>query len=307
MKNNHPAYAALLALLFPIACSDTATDEPDGTGGSVSTGGDPATGGAVATGGSSATGGAVATGGSGPTGGTAATGGDTATGGVEATGGTNPTGGAEATGGMGGSMGNQPPELTVTLDDMEAHNVGANPTTFGWSKGDIVGVTDAEANSGTKSIIFFDDDGGESPEMQAEYTAASRGVIKASIYMVPDLVSPLEAYFTIYSDSASQAFRLADYRFAGDGDVHWRTTATGSWGNTTLTFPTEQWVDIEIAWDMESGDGGESWVTVAGQTVGPLALYAKSQSTVLGIKFGGTDDVSDAATFYVDDLGYSVE
>jgi len=125
--------------------------------------------------------------------------------------------------------------------------------------------------------------------------------------MVPDLAAPLEAYFTVYGESASGAFRLADYRFASDGEVHWRTTATGSWGNTTLTYALEEWVDVEIAWDMTSGSAGESWVTVGGVTVGPLALYSAAQSTVFGIKFGGTTDVSDVATFYVDDIGFTVE
>lgn len=302
MKTKASGYAALLALLLPIACSDDGSDEnTDATGGSVATGGTAATGGTSSTGGVTATGGTVATGGA------HATGGTTASGGQEATGGMNATGGMDATGGQGGSMGNLPPDLAVTLDNLESHALGSNPTTFGWSKGDIVSVSDAEANSGDHSIIFFDNVDNESPEMQATYAGASRGVIKSSIYMVPDAVTPLEAYITVYSESASSAFRLADYRFADDGEVHWRTTATGSWGNTTLTFATEQWVAIEVAWDLDSGDAGESWVTVGGQTVGPFALYASAQSTMFGIKFGGTMDLSQTATFYVDDIGYTVE
>jgi len=163
MKKYLSVPATVLVLSFPLACSDDTSSEPADA---AAIGDEPAGDGDQGTSDMDGTDPAGEGGGASEpsegSGGTDGSGGSTSSGGSDA------SGGSTASGGMGGSAGNPPPLLNVVLDDLESYSAGANPTTFEWTKGDIVEIDATQANSGANSIIFRDDDPGESPEIQAE-------------------------------------------------------------------------------------------------------------------------------------------
>jgi len=207
----------------------------------------------------------------------------------------------------------------IVADDFDSYTVGVDLTGTGnYSSSGYNAVvsdtenatdeSDSDDDASGQSVLLIDDDAADNDaELRVDLGGAYEiGTVSVNVMYAAD--EDQTAYITLYGESASSSYLVADVlmdeSYKIDSDVGARLRDDAIYDDTTLDeFAAATWTNITVDWDITAGTQGQYSVSIGGDEFGPFDMSISDDVEYIAFKIGSKSNVTSSATpLYLDDI-----
>ena len=154
-------------------------------------------------------------------------------------------------------------------------------------------------------MLLVDDDAADNDaELRVDLGGAyDTGTVSANVMYASD--EDQTAYITLYGESASSSYLIADVlmdeSYKIDSDVGARLRGDAIYNDATLDeFSADTWTNISVDWDSVNS---EYSVTIGDETYGPFVMQVTDEVEYIAFKIGSKSNITTSSTpLYLDDI-----